>query len=799
MAADDDKRTHRHTAGDHSTFAAEENLDQYGVWVKSGPDDIEDEDTEDVGISDLEPEVNVDEFDPEPEPESSSERDDDTYLDSLPDLPGEEDLPVEDDLLDSSDLSEEEEQLLADLEDTDSDHQTPADQSEASPESGDAEEIDLEIPESDDDFSMDLDEEAGPVDFAGDETEDLSLDLPESDEPQPDQPFRDPLQAEDSAPDPGGQLEEAGADERNVDESDESEDESEGQIGAEDDIDIAFRYAESEEELPNLELDDSQELILDDEGISETRKAEPGEVSSTDEPPAADEPVETPYPAAEYALEESYADSREDFAEGEDFEQEWGLEPTEVGEQEKDLDDALDLLDDEGEESPAQPVTEIALEPAGDEEFDDVSAVTSELSAPVEESRADEPRAAESAAGAYSQEAFDQIQSELSSIRSELSALKAELQGLRGVKPSSAEPAVRRSEPDTIDELESEESVPAESPPIEQQEGQAEHPETQTDRERPATEPSEGSFISHEGVPEDSSEEADFEQVTEGGFFEEDEDETIALTGDELDNILNTAEFTEEEGQPTDPDEGDIDLDLSAVDSSTPDQSDESRAESEEVVFDDIDGEHSEEPSDSDAFTFQDAMEDEALPEEDELPEDLIVTLDTDDSADSDSLEDGPADDSSASVVSGDEAGDMTDPEELFGASEDHVDALANMDIDTELADIEELDDESDGSTEKAAESQYEDDQYTGDTEATAEGPTGQTGEHSSSDAAEPVASSAETQDELPENLREEIKQVLSYMDQLLESLPEEKIREFANSEHFEVYKRLFEELGLEP
>jgi hypothetical protein len=34
-------------------------------------------------------------------------------------------------------------------------------------------------------------------------------------------------------------------------------------------------------------------------------------------------------------------------------------------------------------------------------------------------------------------------------------------------------------------------------------------------------------------------------------------------------------------------------------------------------------------------------------------------------------------------------------------------------------------------------------------------------------------------------------------MDHLLESLPEDKIEEFANSEHFNVYKRLFSELGL--
>ena len=34
-------------------------------------------------------------------------------------------------------------------------------------------------------------------------------------------------------------------------------------------------------------------------------------------------------------------------------------------------------------------------------------------------------------------------------------------------------------------------------------------------------------------------------------------------------------------------------------------------------------------------------------------------------------------------------------------------------------------------------------------------------------------------------------------MDQLLESLPEEKIEEFAKSEYFDTYKRLFDELGI--
>ena len=49
----------------------------------------------------------------------------------------------------------------------------------------------------------------------------------------------------------------------------------------------------------------------------------------------------------------------------------------------------------------------------------------------------------------------------------------------------------------------------------------------------------------------------------------------------------------------------------------------------------------------------------------------------------------------------------------------------------------------------------------------------------------------------IPVELKNDIKSVLAYMDQLLEALPEKKIEEFARSEYFETYKHLFEELGI--
>ncbi|MDR3124129.1 MAG: hypothetical protein LBU16_10185, partial [Treponema sp.] len=45
--------------------------------------------------------------------------------------------------------------------------------------------------------------------------------------------------------------------------------------------------------------------------------------------------------------------------------------------------------------------------------------------------------------------------------------------------------------------------------------------------------------------------------------------------------------------------------------------------------------------------------------------------------------------------------------------------------------------------------------------------------------------------------VRMELKDVLIYMDKLLEFLPEEKIHEFAQSEHYVTYRKLFEELGI--
>ena len=59
------------------------------------------------------------------------------------------------------------------------------------------------------------------------------------------------------------------------------------------------------------------------------------------------------------------------------------------------------------------------------------------------------------------------------------------------------------------------------------------------------------------------------------------------------------------------------------------------------------------------------------------------------------------------------------------------------------------------------------------------------------------VTDTIQTQKPLSQDLMQDVKSLLLYMDQLLEDLPEEKIEEFANSDKFVLFKNVFEKLGL--
>jgi len=125
------------------------------------------------------------------------------------------------------------------------------------------------------------------------------------------------------------------------------------------------------------------------------------------------------------------------------------------------------------------------------------------------------------------------------------------------------------------------------------------------------------SAAAQESGPEASDAEAS------GGFFDEDEDETIALTGDELDNILNTADITEEpaEAPSTEiPAEGDLDIEVFE----TPSEAESKDSENEEAAPADLQ---------DDILSYETVtMEEDKLPP---LPEDSEETVDLDASEDS--------------------------------------------------------------------------------------------------------------------------------------------------------------------
>ncbi len=258
----------------------------------------------------------------------------------------------------------------------------------------------------------------------------------------------------------------------------------------------------------------------------------------------------------------------------------------------------------------------------------------------------------------------------------------------------------------------------------------------------------------------------------EVGFFAEDEDETIALTGDELDNILNTADITEETGEPT------------AIPEETELIVEEAAAQPDRLIDKDNILELEEEaPAPTRVASV--AIEEEVPIE---LPEEEIV------------LED----------LSGPEA---EEPEPI---SEEEINSFDEIQIDLpeseEEAGIEELPEitlEEEELPAEEVELGNEFDLSTSEKEAL----RSETFELHDEELLEPAvvtpavkstiprapttSATAAVDEEIPDDLKTEIKSILKYMDQLLEALPEDKIEEFARSEYFEVYKKLFDELGL--
>jgi pilus assembly protein FimV len=362
------------------------------------------------------------------------------------------------------------------------------------------------------------------------------------------------------------------------------------------------------------------------------------------------------------------------------------------------------------------------------------------------------------------------------------------------------------------------------------------------------------------------------------GFFDEDEDETIALTGDELDNILNTAEITEEpaEGAVMEPEAADeaegvspepsIDLDILSYDAPAeqppaPAPAAEHEAPPEDLLLEeeslpaaepapaselelevleieesqpaeepseeslgDLELEPEESPAEAAPQSLGDlAMELEGLPEI-EVPESSGAAPQAGLSA-GEALDLEDLGEPSAAETAADELEALPEMDELEEAGESTQTAEAEelpaeIDLqaldaeahdqgrvppvdhppDIALDELEILPEEESGAAEpeKEIEIDFEDTAQAAepapeeDVLEVEEMPLEEAAPAAPSASPAPAAGPA-----IPEDLREDIRTVLKYMDQLLEELPENKIQEFANSEYFVMYRKLFEDLGL--
>ncbi len=307
-----------------------------------------------------------------------------------------------------------------------------------------------------------------------------------------------------------------------------------------------------------------------------------------------------------------------------------------------------------------------------------------------------------------------------------------------------------------------------------------------------------------------------------GFFSDDDSDETIALTGDELNNILITADFTEKQADEEDfipqsldqePISNSENEELDGADFKIPEALDESLVTNDEddlmddsnlirtlptetistidedvsyleekdgVVIDDtpedyidipdFNNEDVEEPN---LDNFDLTISELELPNGQSIalgkPDENIKAIDTGEFDDI-SFDDSIIDNEAEIDITAEIEPNVTDEEEIFDANEldSATEEIPHLDLETNTAEKHKLDlPESDEPSAPSAMS---------DT---------------------PVPPVMNKQETLPIHLKEEIKSVLSYMDQLLESLPENKIEEFAKSEYFDTYKRLFDELGI--
>ena len=356
------------------------------------------------------------------------------------------------------------------------------------------------------------------------------------------------------------------------------------------------------------------------------------------------------------------------------------------------------------------------------------------------------------------------------------------------------------------------------------------------------------------------------EEENTGFFSGRDEDETIALSGDELNNIMQTADFSDDElamSESSDevvedsPDESGLqtetfdipeesavqekteetvineDKTLDGADTLTQDSTEESFTEPATIEEPDVvdESEHFTEDEPFSAITEDEIVipeeehdsglsldvESETLEEPDlndidtmNIPQEISIPKvddvgETEETSDETKVDDILVESSSTDLMN------SVKESTLESTAEDTVEPVEETSVSEEVENIE---DDGDKTEEEPAVTtngnsdplfdeimaeepsisealSKESVDYLAEEEIIKDNP--QTQENPSEESDEETPESTD----IPSDLKSDIKSVLLYMDQLLENLPEEKIMEFAKSEQFVTYKKLFAELGL--
>lgn len=371
-------------------------------------------------------------------------------------------------------------------------------------------------------------------------------------------------------------------------------------------------------------------------------------------------------------------------------------------------------------------------------------------------------------------------------------------------------------------------------------------------------------FNSFKVTPTQETSEEDIssdDNETSGFFSDDNEDETIALSGDELNNILNNADFTTEEaeeelvedisdetvtkteedavinplGDATELTDSDIDTMDEYEDSSFADDSEVSNFANEDLQepeLEDLQMDNNFEEEEEDLSEEIDVPKDEEVYEEPET-NDFFESINAEDPSISDTLTEDRLkyleDSFEDSVDENEEKLDVEILDENENVIEDSTDEIEN-ELSTEEAEVSDIieneEDENDESNEPT-EDVFNSSQWDNDVTKPTEDNNAETEsivedeipeeiiEETENDIVEPVFENEKTEEtvdtpvECAENIakpasssptakiQDDIKSVLVYMDQLLENLPEDKIEEFAKSEHFDTYKKLFNDLGI--